>query len=159
MHVKRLAMEIATAAATGLIGVVICLGSLTNGIAWASDGPQAGYFPFYVGCLVVLGSLVNAARAVGSAERDAIFVDAEQMRALARFFLPLLGFVLLSSWLGLYVGMGVYILYATRVTARFRWPAAVFTAVLTVAVNFIIFEVIFTVPLLKGPVLEYFGIY
>jgi hypothetical protein len=36
-----------------LCGVIAIVDSLRVGITWAEDGPRAGYFPFYIGCLLV----------------------------------------------------------------------------------------------------------
>ena len=158
MHITRSTGEIATAAATALAGAIVCYGSLVNGIAWGSAGPQPGVFPFYVGALIILGSAANAAAALRRAE-PGIFADGTALRAVGRFFLPMIGFSLISVWLGLYIGMGLYAAYATWVAAKFRPLSAVLFAAAVVGVNFAIFELIFRVPLLKGPVLEYFGIY
>jgi hypothetical protein len=46
-----------------------------------------------------------------------------------------------------------------RVAAGFRTSTSLLTAAIVVAANFIVFEKLFMVPLLKGPILEYFGIY
>jgi hypothetical protein len=158
MHITRSTGELATAAATAFAGAVVCTGSLANGIAWGSAGPQPGVFPFYVGCLIILGSAVNAANVLRWTD-PGVFASGTALRAVGAFFLPMIVFALVSVWLGLYIGMGLYAAYATRVTARFRPHMAVLFAFAVVAVNFTIFEVVFKVPLLKGPVLEYFGIY
>jgi hypothetical protein len=158
MQVSRPASEIVTATVTAVAGAVVCFGSLANGISWGSAGPQPGVFPFYVGCLIILGSAVNAVTALRGT-RDGIFVDGAGLRSVGLFFLPMIAFSLISVWLGLYIGMGLYAAYATRMAAKFRPLSAVLFAVAVVAVNFVIFEVIFRVPLLKGPVLNYFGVY
>ena len=33
-------------------GAIVIVDSLRVGITWADDGPRAGYFPFYIGCLL-----------------------------------------------------------------------------------------------------------
>ena len=32
------------------------------GASWGSDGPQSGYFPFYIGLLICLSSVVTLAQ-------------------------------------------------------------------------------------------------
>ncbi|QJP17108.1 tripartite tricarboxylate transporter TctB family protein [Starkeya sp. ORNL1] len=160
MEISRPAMEVVTAATTALIGAVVCYGSLQNGIEWADGGPQPGYFPFYVGCLIMLGSAATALQALMRREAgSAPFLDGERLRTVAAFFLPIVGFALISGFLGLYIGMGIYVFYAMWTAAKFRPHVALLIALLVVAVNFIIFEELFMVPLLKGPVLNHFGIY
>lgn len=160
MEISRPTMEVATAAVTALIGAVVCYGSLQNGIEWADGGPQPGYFPFYVGCLIVFGSGATAFQALMRREPgSAPFLDGERLRTVAGFFLPIVGFALISGFLGLYIGMGIYVFYAMWTAAKFRPHVALMIALLVVAVNFIIFEELFMVPLLKGPVLNALGIY
>ncbi|MFG1396317.1 tripartite tricarboxylate transporter TctB family protein [Roseixanthobacter pseudopolyaromaticivorans] len=173
MKISWKTMEVATAATTGLIGAIVCYGSLENGIAWGSSGPQPGYFPFGIGCLIMLGSLGTMVQALlkrsaapvvasaggGEVHDDEPFMDTQRFRTVLLFFLPIIAMSAISVWLGLYIGMALYIFYAMRFAAGFRTSTSVLTAVIVVAANFIVFEKLFMVPLLKGPILEYFGIY
>ena len=161
MDISRNSMEVAAALATAAVGAVVCYGASLNGISWGDGGPQPGYFPFYIGLLIILGSTATVVQTVvkRAATADVTFIDGERLRTVVMFFLPIVAFVAISAWLGLYIGMAIYTFYAMRFAASFRVPTALLTAVIVVAVNFIIFEKLFVVPLLKGPVLEYFGIY
>ena len=49
-------VEIGVALATALFGIVVMLGSMQVGIGWGVEGPKAGFFPFYVGAVIVLSS-------------------------------------------------------------------------------------------------------
>lgn len=162
MDISRNSMEVATALVTAAVGAVVCYGASLNGISWGDGGPQPGYFPFYIGLLIIFGSAATIVQTVvkrAARAGDAPFVDSERLRTVVLFFLPIVAFVAISAWLGLYIGMAIYAFYAMRFAAGFRTPAALLTAAIVVAVNFIIFEKLFVVPLLKGPILEYFGIY
>ena len=87
------------------------------------------------------------------------FLDAARGRAAALFLVPIIAFAALSAWLGLYVGMALYVLYAMRVPGRLSLTTSAVIAAAVVAVNFVVFETLFMVPLLKGPVLNHFGIH
>ena len=41
-------MDIITAILFIAVGLVVMTGSLKLGASWGSDGPEAGYFPFYI---------------------------------------------------------------------------------------------------------------
>jgi hypothetical protein len=45
-------LEIITAAILFTLGLVMIVDSRRVGMAWADDGPQSGYFPFYVGLIL-----------------------------------------------------------------------------------------------------------
>ena len=47
-----------------LFGALIIKGALEFNVGWGDIGPEAGYFPFRIGILIVLASLVNLVRAL-----------------------------------------------------------------------------------------------
>ena len=58
----------AAAAIVAVLGIVVVVEARSLGASWTSDGPGAGYFPFYIGLiLVVCGAaiFVQALRARG----------------------------------------------------------------------------------------------
>ena len=57
-------MEIAVAVVLFVIGAIVVYDSYRLGSKWSSDGPQSGYFPFYIGLLICLSSAVNLAQAL-----------------------------------------------------------------------------------------------
>lgn len=167
MEITRKTMEVATAVLTGSVGALICYGSTENGIGWGPGGPEPGYFPFGIGCLILLGSLATLVQTLwkhagvhhAGAVPEEPFINGARLRLLVAFVLPIVAMTAISAWLGLYIGMGLYIFYTMRVSAGFRTLTSLAVALLVIAVNFIVFEKLFMVPLLKGPILEYFGIY
>lgn len=160
MDISRRTGELATSLVTGALGAIVCYGSMENGIAWDSSGPEPGYFPFYIGCLIIFGSFCIALQTLvrGTGDQPP-FLDGARLKAVVFFFLPIVGFVAISAFLGLYIGMAVYAFYAMYWPGRMSLPKALLTTAIVLAVNWIIFEVLFMVPLLKGPVLNHFGIY
>src|SRR5512142_2375021 len=67
-------VEIGVTIATALFGAIVILGSMQVGIGWGAEGPQSGFFPFYLGVISVASSAVNlleAARKSG----DKTFAD------------------------------------------------------------------------------------
>ena len=53
------AWDAAVAVAFFLFGALVVWDSKRLGAEWASDGPQAGYFPFYIGMLICISSAAN----------------------------------------------------------------------------------------------------
>jgi hypothetical protein len=148
--VTRFAAEIATAIVTLALGGAVALGALANGIHWTEAGPEPGAFPFYVGVLVVAASLGN----LGWARKhhaDGAFLTAAQAKRIAAFGIPLLGFVALSLTLGFYVGTACYLGAVMRWQGRYRWTSSITVALGTALFFFVVLEVWFKVPLLKGP--------
>ncbi len=156
----RLTMEVATALVTGLIGAIVCYGSLEFGIGWGDAGPQPGYFPFYVGLIVIIASTVNLGFGIYH-HRDRVeeFLTTEQGQRILAFFGPMFLFVLVSSFLGLYVGMILYLFSVMVFQGGYRLPKALAVSLITAIANYFLFEAWFKVPLLKGPLEALLGIH
>mgnify|MGYP006292105843 CR=1 FL=1 len=45
-------LEVVTAAFLFALGALLITDSRRIGTGWADDGPQAGYFPFYIGLIL-----------------------------------------------------------------------------------------------------------
>src|SRR3954465_8825580 len=81
--------EIAVAALFFLLGAIVVWDSVRLGARWAEDGPQAGYFPFYIGALVCLSSMANFALALANrkhAARD--FVELDKLKLVLAVLVP-----------------------------------------------------------------------
>src|SRR5262249_9143643 len=75
-----------------------------TGMAWEADGPQAGYFPFYLSLILgaaCLFGLFFQLRAQTAAEDG--FVTRDQLRRVLQVLVPTVLFCLAMQWLGLYV--------------------------------------------------------
>ena len=50
-------VEVVVAVALTIFGAVIAYSSFQLGAGWTTDGPGAGYFPFYVGLLICIAGI------------------------------------------------------------------------------------------------------
>jgi len=155
----RFTAETITALATLALGAAVVIGAREYGTGWNEGGPQPGTFPFYVGLLVVAASAGNVFLAWRKRRGDRVFLDAAQARRVAAFGLPLLGFVALSLTAGFYVATTLYLGGVMRIQGRYRWASCIAVAVGTSAFFFVVLEVWFKVPLLKGPLEAMLGVH
>lgn len=161
--ITRFWAESATAVATMAFGLVIVKGALEFGIGWDAAGPEPGAFPFYTGLLVALASLGTllltvGKRVAGNQGLQESFLDAAQFRRVAAFFLPLLGFVLLSVTLGMYVATILYLVFAMRFQGGYGWLPSLATALGAAAFFYLALEKFFQIGLLKGPLEPLLGL-
>jgi hypothetical protein len=158
--VSRLALELAFAVLTLAFGAVIIAGALEFSVGWSEIGPDAGYFPFRIGLLIVLASLVNLLRAL---LRPRTFADAfltrEQGGRLLRFALPVFALVGVALVLGIYVAAALYLLFTIGLVARHRLSVTLAVSLGAPLLLFVLFEIVFLTPLLKGPLEALFGWY
>lgn len=147
-------VDAACALACLLLAVVVLGEGLRLGIGWGTDGPQPGFFLFYLGLALALCAAGVAAQAARRADAPLYrrpFLEARQWVPVAEVLGPAVGMVALTHLLGLYVAGGLYLGAYMRWIGGHSWAL---TALLTVAVpvaTFLVFEVWFLVPLPKGP--------
>ena len=158
--VSRFGLEVAFALFTMAFGATVIWGALEFSIGWGEIGPEAGYFPFRIGSLIVLASLVNLVLAVRRRNAAAgAVVTGEEGRRLLSFALPIVVFVGVAMVLGIYVASALYLLFTVGFVARHRLPVTVGVSLGFPLVLFVLFEIAFRTPLLKGPLEAVFGWY
>lgn len=145
-------LELTVAALLFLLGAVVIYDSVRVGARWAEDGPQAGYFPFYVGLLICLATGVVLFRALGDKAKAArAFVTRAAFRQVLWMLVPSIIYVALIKPLGIYVASTVFVAFFMRRLGRYAWFKVAVVAIGVSVVFFLLFEVWFKVPLPKGP--------
>ena len=148
--VSRRTLEIFTALFFLAVGSLVMWDSARIGAGWGADGPQSGYFPFYIGLLMNIASIINMLIAFKS-DKTQSFVSRLELRRVLAIFLHCLVYVAVMQWLGLYVASALFIAAFMRWQGQFSVLRSVLTAVIVSMVLFLMFEIWFKVPLLKGP--------
>jgi Tripartite tricarboxylate transporter TctB family len=143
------AVEVVVAAVIAVVGLVIMFQSWKLGAGWTSDGPGAGYFPFYVSLIMTISGLGILVGALRRPDRSA-FVDREQLGRVASVLGPAIVYVLAVQFVGLYVASSIYIAIFMVVLGKYAWLKSLLVAVIVNVVFFMMFEVWFKVPLFKG---------
>jgi putative tricarboxylic transport membrane protein len=143
-----------------LIGLAALLGydNWRTGAGWAPEGPQAGYFPFYLSLMLGGASLFGLVSAIFSGSAlNGSFVSRDQLRRVMQVFLPTLLFCLAMQWLGLYVASFLLIAGFMYFIGHIAlWKSLLTAAVFSVAM-FVTFDVAFDVIMPKGPLEAFFG--
>jgi hypothetical protein len=137
-------------------GALVIWDSLRLGIGWGSDGPQSGFFPFWLAVLLVGACSIIAVQA-RRRRSDRRFVTREQLRPVLSTLLPSAGFVVLTQFIGLYVATVLYMGFYMRWIGRYAWVPVVLVSVLFPLLIFVIFEKWFLVPMPKGPLEAWLG--
>lgn len=151
--------EIAVAALFFAIGALVIYDSVRLGNTWAEDGPRPGYFPFYVGLIICVSSVINAARALMvPAARNEAFVEVGQLKLVLTVLVPTAVYAAAVSWIGIYVASAVFIAFFMRWLGKYAWWKVAAVSLGAVVVFFLIFERWFLVPLPKGPVESLLGV-
>lgn len=143
-----------------LLALACLLGwdSARVGNAWADDGPQAGYFPFYLSVLMGTACIFGLARLfLPSADSAAGFITRHQFVRVMQVLAPTLAFVIATEFLGLYVASFLLVAGFMWWIGRMAWWKSVLTSFLFAAAMFLTFEIAFNVIMPKGPLEAAFG--
>jgi hypothetical protein len=140
-----------------VFGAVVVWDSRRLGSEWASDGPQAGYFPFYIGVIICIASGINLFRAINMGpEGRAGFVGWNQLRMVLIVMIPCIVYVALIAnpvySLGIYEASALFIAAFMGYLGKYSWPKMLGVSIGTMVVFFVMFEIWFKVPLPKGPI-------
>jgi putative tricarboxylic transport membrane protein len=151
------AMEIAVAVGLFGFGLVVIGDSVRIGRGWAPDGPEAGFYPFYVGL-----TLCGASGWIGLRHwrkgSGAPFINELELRRVLSVLVPSIAFVACMFWLGLYVASVPFLIGFVHFLGKYSWQRAVPMSIAVVAGLFALFELWLAVPLPKGPLEAWLGI-
>ena len=150
-------VEAGVAVGMAVFGLVVIAGSLQVGIGWGAEGPRSGFFPFYVGLMVVVASVVNCVQALGY-DRNKLFADWSQLRQVSSVVAPTAVYVVSVPWLGIYLSSTVLIAGFMAWFGRYRPIYAIGMAITVMLATYLIFEKWFMVPLPKGPIEDFLGL-
>jgi hypothetical protein len=156
-------MDIVTSIAFLAVGLTVMVGSLKLGASWGVDGPEAGYFPFYISLIIMLSSAITLYQVavVNKNKETESFVDREPSKQVMAVLLPAIVFVLGVQLIGIYVASAIYIAIFMVWLGKYPiWKAIVVSLGVSAAL-YLMFEFWFQVPLPHGSwfnPLEFLGV-
>src|SRR6266545_5259265 len=136
-------LNFVTAAVLLLLSSIVIYDALGLGIGWAYDGPQSGFFPFWLAALLAAISAVLLVQALLDRSQKP-FVTWERFVPVLKVLLPLAGFIVLTDppgpWpgVGLYLAAGLYLGFYMRWVGHHRWRAVILLSILIPVVTFVV---------------------
>jgi putative tricarboxylic transport membrane protein len=152
-------VEIAVALMFIAAAAVVITDSVRVGTTWGPDGPRAGYFPFYIGCILAItgaGIVVQALRHWKALAAET-FVSRDELKPVLTMLWPTVVYVALIVLIGLYVASAIYIGTFMLWQGKYKWPATLAVSLGVPIATFLMFELWFLVPLPKGPLEHLLG--
>jgi hypothetical protein len=155
--VSNKTMEVIAALFVLALGAVGVKDSLRLGMRWADDGPQAGYFPFYVSAIMCACALWILVRALMRGN-PGVFLTRNQAIPVLKLFIPLAVYTVLIALLGIYVASVIFIAYCMKTMGGYGWLKSIGIPVAVMGFFFVVFELWFKLPLPKGPLENLLGL-
>jgi hypothetical protein len=155
---RTVVVDLVVAAIIFALGALVVYDSHRLGSGWASDGPQSGYFPFYIGLLTCVSSGVVLVQGLLRLKWDEhVFVERGQLKQVLLILVPSTLYVLGVQLIGFYVPSAIFIGLFMKILGKYSWLRSVAVSVGVSAISFMLFEIWFKIPLPKGPVESLFG--
>jgi putative tricarboxylic transport membrane protein len=150
-------VELGVTLAIAVFALIVIAGSVQAGVGWGAEGPKAGFFPFYVGLVILGSSMVNFGAAVSERPDGELFAEWGQLGKVMAMLVPTAIYVALVPWIGIYVASALLIAAFMRWLGHYAWSMVAAVAVGVPVATFLVFEKWFLVPLPKGPIEAYLG--
>ena len=155
---RTVIVDLVTAAVIFALGALVVFDSYRLGSGWSSDGPQSGYFPFYIGLMICISSAVVIVQGLLRVKVDRkVFVDPEQLKQVLVILLPSTAYVAGVQWIGIYVSSAIFIGLFMKFFGKYSWLRSLMVGVAVSVASFILFEIWFKIPLPKGPLEQLIG--
>ncbi len=142
--------ELVVAAFLATIGGMVIYDSVRLGAKWGADGPEAGYFPFYIGLLICIGAAVTVTGVLRQKGDDKLFVEWGALRQIMQVLIPVALYVLGIQLIGIYAASAAYIALFMVFMGNYSWIKGVLLGCAVSALTYTMFEIWFKVPLFKG---------
>lgn len=150
--VSQRSMELVVSALFICLAVVVMWENWRIGATWGADGPGSGYFPFYMGLIMLVASLGTfVTNLVGKHPDMKTFVERSQLVMVLKVLVPTIVLVIAINFLGIYVASAIFIGFFMAWLGKYPAHKIVPVAIGVPLVLFMMFEVWFLVPLPKGP--------
>lgn len=142
--------DVVTAALLMAVAGIVLVDAVRLGFRWAPDGPESGFFPFWLAVIMAGASAAIIVQALRRG-RGEPFVTRDKLGLVLKVLWPAAGMVLLIHFVGLYVASAIYMAFYMRWVGRYSWAFALSLPVAVSVTTFVVFEKWFLVPLPKGP--------
>jgi hypothetical protein len=150
--VRTVTVDLAVAAIIFALGALVAWDSARLGAEWGSDGPQTGYFPYYIGLITCVCGVVSFVPPLLKLKSDhSVFVTYEQLKQVMVILAPSTAYVLGVQFLGIYASSAAFILLFMRVAGKYSWLRSFLVGLGVSLGAMVMFEIWFKTPLPKGP--------
>jgi hypothetical protein len=135
------------------VGLLVLGDAIRLGFGWGMSGPEAGFFPFYMGLGIVLCTFFIVLRGIKIFKKEGTgkpLIVKGGLTQILWVLIPAAGMVLLSELIGLHLATVVYLAFYMGVVGKMHWAKVILLSVLVPLVIYILFDKIFLIPLPEG---------
>jgi len=135
------------------IGIIVIVDSVRLGFRWGMNGPESGFFPFYLGAGTILCSLLVLRKVAKQYKKEGaggLLMPEGALRPILWVLVPALGMVVITEFVGLHVAAALYLAFYMRAVGKIGWVTTIAISLLVPISLYIAFDKLFLVPLPQG---------
>ena len=135
------------------VGLLVLGDAIRLGFGWGMSGPEAGFFPFYMGLGIVLCTFFIVLRGIKIFKKEGTgkpLIVKGGLTQILWVLIPAAGMVLLSELIGLHLATVLYLAFYMGVVGKMNWGKVILLSILVPLVVYIVFDKIFLIPLPEG---------
>lgn len=145
-------LELVVAVLIFILGALAVFDSWRLGARWAEDGPQAGYFPFYIGLILCVSSFLTFVQGLRNrASAGESFVSVAQLKLVLAVLIPTVIYVIVIAYFGFYLASTLFIAFFMIWLGKYRWFKTAAVSIGVSVISYLLFDAWFKLPLPKGP--------
>jgi len=136
-----------------LVGFIVLADTIRLGFGWGMSGPEAGFFPFYMGLGIVICTFFIVLRGIKIFNKEGTgkpLIVKGGLTQILWVLIPAAGMVLLSELIGLHLATVLYLAFYMGVVGKMNWGKVILLSILVPLVVYIVFDKIFLIPLPEG---------
>jgi hypothetical protein len=159
-HLQMRWIELLVAACFVAVSLLVITDSIRVGNGWGSDGPEPGYFPFYIGCLLMGGAawvILQTLLAWKHDDGKEVFAEEHEFNLMLLMLMPTSVFVAAIFVLGIYLASLIFVAAFMAWQGKYSYFKSITVGAGISAALFLLFEIWFLLPLPKGFIETWLG--
>ncbi len=135
------------------IGLVVIVDSVRLGFKWGMNGPESGFFPFYLGvgtivcAILVMRKVAIQYKKEGAGKR---LMPAGALNSILWVLVPATVMIAMTELVGLHIAAALYMGFYMRAVGKIRWTTTILISIIVPLSLYIAFDKLFLVPLPQG---------
>jgi putative tricarboxylic transport membrane protein len=135
------------------VATLVVVDAVRLGFRWGDNGPESGFFPFWLGVVLAACALIELRHVVVEHRRRTPpkpLMAEGAWKPIAWVLLPAVAMVAATELIGLHLAAALYLGFYMRAVGKIRWATTVAVAILVPAALYVAFDRFFLVPMPQG---------
>jgi putative tricarboxylic transport membrane protein len=135
------------------LGIIVVYDSVMLGFQWGANGPESGFFPFYLGVGLIVGSLL-VLRNVRAEQKKGLegkrLMPEGALKPILWVVIPATAMVVITELVGLHIAAALYLGFYMRAVGKIGWATTLLVSIIVPVSLYFTFDKFFLIPLPQG---------